>query len=145
MIEFKDVSMRYREFLDPSINDLECVIQPGMKVGIVGRTGAGKSTLLNVLFRLTDPFKGDVIIDDKDFKEVGLHMLRKNIAYIPQTPFLIQGSIRENLDPFKEFKEEEIINVLTDLRLMDHINKNCDDGIYTELSESSNLFSVGQK
>jgi len=54
-----------------------------MKVGVVGRTGAGKSTILNVLFRLTDPFEGDVMIDGLDFKKVGLHLLRKNIAYIP--------------------------------------------------------------
>lgn len=75
--------MRYRDFLDPSINDLDCKLQPGMKVGIVGRTGAGKSTILNVLFRLTDPCKGNVIIDGVNYKDVGLHLLRKNIAYIP--------------------------------------------------------------
>ena len=45
-IEFENTSMRYREGMDPSMNELSCKIQPGMKVGIVGRTGAGKSTIL---------------------------------------------------------------------------------------------------
>ena len=95
--------MRYRDGMDPSMNKLACTIQPGMKVGIVGRTGAGKSTILQVLFRLTECFEGRVLIDGQDCKKLGLHILRKNLAYIPQQPFLIQGSIRENLDPFKEF------------------------------------------
>lgn len=54
-----------------------------MKVGIVGRTGAGKSTILQVLFRLTDSFEGDIKIDGADIKSMGLHLLRKSIAYIP--------------------------------------------------------------
>jgi len=54
-----------------------------MKVGIVGRTGAGKSSILQVLFRLSDCQEGAVEIDGRDIKDLGLHMLRKNIAYIP--------------------------------------------------------------
>ena len=76
------------------MNDLSLIIQPGMKVGIVGRTGAGKSTILQVLFRLTDSFKGTIKIDGHNIKDMGLHLLRKSIAYIPQAPFLIQGSIK---------------------------------------------------
>jgi ABC-type multidrug transport system fused ATPase/permease subunit len=45
-IVFNNVTMRYREGMDPSMIDLSIVIQPGMKVGVVGRTGAGKSTIL---------------------------------------------------------------------------------------------------
>jgi ABC-type multidrug transport system fused ATPase/permease subunit len=109
--------------MEPSIVDLTCNIQPGMKVGIVGRTGAGKSSILNALFRLTEIEKdGNIKIDNTDCRELGLHLLRKRIAYIPQSPFLIQGSIRENLDPFDEFKDEDIEKVLQEVRLMDHIN-----------------------
>lgn len=82
-VVFENVSMRYREGLEPSMNDLSCTIQPGMKVGIVGRTGAGKSTILQVLFRLTDCFEGSVKIDGQDIKTMGLHLLRRSIAYIP--------------------------------------------------------------
>jgi ABC-type multidrug transport system fused ATPase/permease subunit len=60
-----------------------------MKVGIVGRTGAGKSSILQILFRLADPTKGQVMIDGKDITKVGLHLLRKSIGYIPQSPFLL--------------------------------------------------------
>ena len=116
-----------------------------MKVGIVGRTGAGKSTILQVLFRLTECFDGKVIIDGQDCKDLGLHKLRKNLAYIPQQPFLIQGSIRENLDPFLEFSDDDIKKVLTEVSLWDHITKNCENGLQTLLTESNNVFSLGQK
>lgn len=100
--------MRYRPALEPSLKDLSVQIQAGMKVGIVGRTGAGKSTILQTLFRLIELCDGTIKIDDVDIKDVGLHILRKNIAFIPQTPFILQGSIRENLDPFNECSDAEI-------------------------------------
>lgn len=69
--------------MNPSLIDLSCICEPGFKVGVVGRTGAGKSTILQVLFRLTDSSGGDILIDGKKIKDIGLHILRKNVAYIP--------------------------------------------------------------
>ena len=77
-----------------------------MKVGIVGRTGAGKSSILQALFRLCELSEGKIVIDGVDIKTMGLHMLRKNIAFIPQSPFLLQGTIRANIDPFNERTDE---------------------------------------
>ena len=54
MIKFDNVSMKYREYLQPAINGLSFVVQPGMKVGVVGRTGAGKSSIIQTLFRLSE-------------------------------------------------------------------------------------------
>jgi ABC-type multidrug transport system fused ATPase/permease subunit len=75
--------MRYREGIEPSINELSFKIEAGMKVGIVGRTGSGKSSILQALFRLCDLSEGKILIDEVDVKDVGLHLLRKNIAFIP--------------------------------------------------------------
>jgi len=123
-IVFNNVTMKYREHMEPAIIDLACTIQPGMKVGIVGRTGAGKSSLLQAMFRLSELHEGQVMIDGIDSKEVGLHLLRKSVAYIPQSPFLIQGSIRENLDPFNEYTDDDIYKTLREVNLFDHIEKN---------------------
>jgi len=65
--------MKYREVLKPSISGLNCKVQQGMRVGIVGRTGAGKSSILQALFRLVELYDGDIKIDDIDLKTVGLH------------------------------------------------------------------------
>lgn len=75
--------MKYRETLEPSIKNLNFTIQPKMKVGIVGRTGAGKSSILQALFRLCELSEGEIIIDGQNIKDVGLHALRKGIAFIP--------------------------------------------------------------
>jgi len=75
--------MRYREGLEPSIKNLDFSIQAGMKVGIVGRTGSGKSSILQALFRLVELNEGSAFIDGVDLKTIGLHSLRKNIAFIP--------------------------------------------------------------
>jgi len=83
VIEFKGVTMRYREGLEPSLKNLDCRIQGHMKVGVVGRTGAGKSSIIQALFRLCDLDEGSIVIDDVDIKDVGLHLLRKNISFIP--------------------------------------------------------------
>ena len=141
-IEFQDVTMRYREFLEPSVRGLTFKAQPRMKVGIVGRTGAGKSSILQTLFRLVDIDEGKIEIDGVDIREVGLHLLRNNIAFIPQTPFLLQGTIRQNLDPFIEKSDQDIWSILKEVNLFDHIN-NMTDKLDTIVSESNNLFSVG--
>ena len=131
--------------MEPSLVDLDCIVQGGMKVGIVGRTGAGKSTILQVLFRLTECCGGRILIDGQDLKEIGLHKLRKSIAYIPQQPFLIQGTIRENIDPFHEYSDETIIDTIKEVKLWSHIENNCANGLNTILTESNSLFSLGQK
>ena len=107
-VEFNQVTMKYREGLEPSINKLDVKIKAGMQVGIVGRTGAGKSSILQALFRLVELSEGDIRIDETNLRDIGLHQLRKNIAFIPQSPFLLQGTIRENLDPFKDCTDAEI-------------------------------------
>lgn len=143
-IKFENVTMSYRDTLEPSVRNLDFEVQPGMKVGIVGRTGAGKSSILQILFRLVDPLEGKCLIDGIDISTIGLHLLRKKIAYIPQSPFLIQGTIRENLDPFEEKTDTEVWEILKQVKLDEHIST-MKEGLLSKCSESNNLFSMGQK
>jgi len=68
--------MRYRPELPPSVNSLSFKTEPGMKVGIVGRTGAGKSSILQALFRLVELDSGSIVIDGVSIDTLGLHLLR---------------------------------------------------------------------
>lgn len=99
---FKHVFLKYFP-QDPFVlKDLNFIIQPKEKIGIVGRTGAGKSSLINALFQLTDT-TGEIIIDDVNISHIGLHDLRSKISIIPQEPVLFSGTMRNNLDPFDEY------------------------------------------
>jgi ABC-type multidrug transport system fused ATPase/permease subunit len=82
-LKFTNVTMRYRETLEPAVQNLSFEVQAGMKVGIVGRTGSGKSSILQILFRLIDPTEGAIEVDGLDVRSVGLHCLRRQIGYIP--------------------------------------------------------------
>ena len=67
--------------------------------------------MIVALFRLTEP-TGDIIVDERNLKDLGLHEIRKNISIIPQDPILFTGSLRRNLDPFSEFSDSEIWSAL---------------------------------
>jgi ATP-binding cassette, subfamily C (CFTR/MRP), member 1 len=111
-IIFSGVKLRYRPELDLVLKGLDIHIPAGAKVGVVGRTGAGKSTLMVALLRLVELCDGRIIIDGIDHSLVGLAKLRSKIAVIPQDPVLFSGTIRSNLDPFDEFTDERLIDVL---------------------------------
>jgi ATP-binding cassette subfamily C (CFTR/MRP) protein 4 len=70
--------------------------------------------------------------------------LRKNVGYIPQSPFLISGTIRENLDPFQEFSDKEVIEYLGKVKLDEYVLK-MPNGLLTETTEGNAQFSTGQK
>ena len=82
-LEYEGATMRYRKELAPSIKSLSFKALPGMVVGVVGRTGSGKTSILQTLFRLVDLEEGVAKIDGVDITKVGLHQLRRHIAFIP--------------------------------------------------------------
>ena len=83
------------------------------KVGIVGRTGAGKSSIIQALFRAIEPGPGTIYkIGKENALEMGLHVLRKSLSVIPQSPFLFRGTIARNIDPFNAKTEREIWSAL---------------------------------
>lgn len=96
---FKDVELRYRYNTPLVLKGVTFKIDPGKRVGCVGRTGAGKSSILQALFRMSELEKGAIIIDGVDISTLGLTHLRSNMAIIPQSPFLFSGTIRRNIDP----------------------------------------------
>lgn len=110
-IVFDKVSLRYTRNGPRVLNDINLVIQPNEKIGIVGRTGAGKSSIIQALFRLAYN-EGQIIIDGVDIAYLGLHDLRKHISIIPQDPILFSGTMRDNLDPFNKKTDDELWRAL---------------------------------
>src|SRR5699024_10414987 len=97
-IRFEQVNFYYeREKEKPVIQDLNLVIKPGEKIGLVGRSGAGKSTLINLLLRFYDVSDGRILIDGQDIATVTQESLRAQIGMVTQDTSLLHRSVRDNL------------------------------------------------
>lgn len=79
------------------LNAIDAVIQPGEKVGLIGRSGAGKSTLVKLLLRFYDPESGRIEIDGQDITKVTQDSLRLNIGMVQQDSSLLHRSVRDNI------------------------------------------------
>ncbi|TQV94142.1 cadmium factor [Cordyceps javanica] len=105
-VQLQSVTLSHRDGLRPAIRDVTLDIEPGEKIGVVGRTGAGKSTLLSALLRIREPSSGKVLIDGVDIGTLGLQFLRSRLSVISQDAVLLAGSIRSNLDPFEQHDDK---------------------------------------
>ncbi len=116
-IVFKNVSMSYirEDETNLALRNITLTIEGGKKVGIVGRTGAGKSSFIQILFRMGVLVHGQIVIDHIDIETIGLDDLRSRISIIPQDPVLFTGTIRNNLDPFHFYSDEQIWNALDEV------------------------------
>ncbi|KAJ2520559.1 hypothetical protein H4217_001964 [Coemansia sp. RSA 1939] len=144
MVEFKNYSTRYREGLDLVLKDLTFRVMPRQKVGIVGRTGAGKSSLTLALFRIIEVAEGKILIDGEDIFKYGLFDVRSKLSIIPQDPVLFAGTVRENLDPFGSYPDQEIWNALQHAHLAEYIRTK-EEGLEFEVMQNGSNFSVGQR
>lgn len=138
-IAFKNMFLKYDESAAPVLKNLSLDIEPGWKVGVVGRTGAGKSSLISALFRLS-PIEGSILIDGVDTATIELETLRKSISIIPQDPVLFSATLRYNLDPFDLFDDTALYQVLGEVEL-----KGLTEGLDFMVTESGSNFSVGQR
>ena len=141
-IEFINYSVKYRPDTKIVLNNLNIKIISGQKIGVVGRTGSGKSTLCLCLFRILEPTTGKILIDNIDISLIGLSLLREIITVIPQDPTLIEGTLRENLDPASKFNDDEILFQVNLIGLAYLIE---DKGLEFEIKEGGTNLSAGEK
>jgi ATP-binding cassette subfamily C (CFTR/MRP) protein 1 len=155
-IEFTEVRLRYRPGLPFVLKGLNLTIPPGSKIGVVGRTGAGKSTLMIALMRIVDVTEGTIKIDGTDISEIGLARLRRTLAVIPQDPVLFSGSVRSNLDPFHEYEDDALLDILDRVGLyarsrtsstqsLPSLGQICIRTLTDVIAEGGINFSVGQR
>uniref|UniRef100_A0A3Q3G2R2 Multidrug resistance-associated protein 4 n=1 Tax=Labrus bergylta TaxID=56723 RepID=A0A3Q3G2R2_9LABR len=142
-ITFDRVNFSYSASEPLVLKNLTVVFTPREKVGIVGRTGAGKSSLISALFRLAEP-EGRIMIDGFLTSEIGLHTLRQKMSIIPQDPVLFTGSVRKNLDPFRQHTDEDLWNALQEVQ-MKAVVEDLPNKLETVLTESGSNFSMGQR
>lgn len=84
--------------------------------------------------RELEPGNGAILIDGMDISSLGLHELRRHISVIPQSPFLFRGTVRENLDPFDESKEDSRYWRALEAVELDKLVRGMQDGLDTSFS-----------
>lgn len=96
-IEFRDVSFRYPDAVDPVLEHISFTAHKGQTVAFIGATGSGKSTLVKLIPRFYDATAGQVLIDGVDVKAYRQDALRNKLGYVPQRAVLFSGSVRSNV------------------------------------------------
>ncbi|KAI0800050.1 P-loop containing nucleoside triphosphate hydrolase protein [Fomes fomentarius] len=145
-LEVKDLCARYSEDGPRVLHDVAFEVSSGERVGIVGRTGSGKSSLTLALLRciLTE---GTVRYDGLPTDKLNLDALRSNITIIPQSPELLRGTLRQNLDPFSEHDDAVLNDALRSAGLFNLRDETDESRITldTQIAGGGANLSVGQR
>ncbi|MBI1937823.1 MAG: ABC transporter ATP-binding protein [Ignavibacteriales bacterium] len=145
IIEFKNVSFRYNENLPLVLDDMNFTIKQGQTVAFIGNTGAGKTTLINLISRLYDATGGEVLIDERNVKEIPLDVLRTNIGLVPQETFLFSDTLTNNILYGLGNEDGELVGKVSDISQLSKDVSEFPHGYETILGERGITLSGGQK
>ncbi|MBX2826113.1 MAG: ABC transporter ATP-binding protein/permease, partial [Gammaproteobacteria bacterium] len=132
------------------LDNVSLSIQPGEKVGIVGRSGAGKSTLVNLLLRFFEAEQGSIVIDGQNIRDVDQDSLRSAVGMVAQQASLLNRSVRENILLGREdVSEDQLIQAATQARahpfILDLRDKQGRTGYDAHVGERGIKLSGGQR
>ncbi|MFN5048921.1 ABC transporter ATP-binding protein [Roseateles sp.] len=128
----------------PVLHDLNLDFPAGSFVGIVGHTGSGKSTLLSLLLRFSAPQSGSIEIDAHPLARIPDTVFRERVGLVPQEPYLLAASARENIAMGRPIPEGELIAAARAARVHEFIEA-LPQGYDTPLGEGGARVSTGQK
>lgn len=130
----------HRETGPSVLKGLTLSIKAGEKIAICGRSGSGKTSLILSLLHMIHT-NGELVIDNVDIHNIVPNELRALINIVPQEPFLMPGSVRQNVDPFEVADDHDIIASLKRLGLWERIEAT--GGIDSDMPLTS--WSVGER
>lgn len=144
-ITFKNVHFTYEDTHITALKGISFSVNRGETLAIIGKTGSGKSTILELIGRLYDVQKGEIMIDGTNITELNLTDLRNSVGYVPQDAFLFSDSIRNNIKFGKtDATDGEVIEAAKNASVHKNI-KGFSKGYDTVLGERGITLSGGQK
>ncbi len=141
-ISLKEVQFEYEEN-KPVLHNINITIKKGEKIAFIGESGSGKSTLIDIIIGLYKPKNGHVKIDGIDLDDRNVKAWRSKIGYIPQSVFLFDGSVGENVAFAKEFDRKKVDNCLRKAKIYDFLKHK--GGQDVPVGEGGIMLSGGQK
>lgn len=144
-IEFRNVSFRYGQHLPKILDGINLTIPQGSTLAVMGYTGSGKTSFINLIPRLYDCTNGEIVIGEKNIKEIPLQILRNNISLVQQEAFLFSDTIKNNIAyGLDKYDEDKIINAAKIAHLEEEI-RSFPKGYETIMGERGITLSGGQK
>lgn len=146
ILSVENVSFRYDDGKNDVLTDVSFTVPKGKFVGIIGPSGAGKTTFVDILLGLLEPTSGRITIDGVDIS-TDIRAWQENLAYVPQSIYLIDGTIKENIAlgmEEKDIDDRQVEKVLKMAELYDYVIS-LPDGIETKVGERGVRLSGGQR
>ena len=128
----------------PTLSNISLTLPQNSFTLLLGESGSGKSTLLNLIANYEDDFEGEILIENYPIKNIAPENFLKHIAYAPQTPYIFNDTLRENLTVFKEVSEDKIIESIK-LAALINFYKNLPNGLDTIMGKEGISLSAGER
>ncbi|RME80535.1 MAG: ABC transporter ATP-binding protein [Caldilineae bacterium] len=143
-IRFEHVCFRYSE-QEQVLEDFNLHIRPGETVALVGHTGAGKSSIARLIARFYEFQEGRLLIDGHDIRTFDLHLYRRQLGIVSQSPFLFSGTVADNIRYARpETSTEEILELAHQIGEGEWLEA-LPQGLETEVGERGGRLSMGQR
>ncbi len=144
-IEFRDVTFAYPGTSQPVLKKISFKLNPGEKVGIIGRIGSGKTTLEKLALALYQPTEGAVLLDGVDVRQIDPADVRRAIGHVPQDPLLFYGSLKHNLAMGAPHADDASILAAANLAGVTEFANLHPDGFDMVIGERGESLSGGQR
>ena len=128
----------------PVLENIALTIHKGDRIAFIGESGSGKSTLIDIIIGLYRPKKGSILVDSIPLSDKNIKSWRTKIGYIPQTIYLFEGSVAQNVAFGKAIDEKQLKEVLRQANILDFLDSH-HEGIHTQVGEGGIKLSGGQR
>jgi ATP-binding cassette subfamily C protein LapB len=144
-VEFRDVGFSYSGQTNAAIKQVSFTIEPGEKVGLIGKMGSGKTTIQKLCMGFYRPSEGTILLSQTDINQLDPQDVRRNAIYASQDVQLFSGTVRENITLGAPLAtDDEIRGAAALAGLLDFINQH-PDGFDLQVGERGGLLSGGQR
>ena len=144
-VECRQLNFTYPNQQNAALKNINLVIKPGEKIGIIGRSGSGKSSLAKLLVGLYQPDDGALLVDGVDIRQIDVSELRYNIGYVPQDIQLLAGTLRDNLTSGARYVEDELVLQAAELAGVHEFARLHPQGYELQVGERGQNLSGGQR
>lgn len=144
-MEFRNLEFTYPNQQNLALRNINLVIRPGEKVGIIGRSGSGKSSLAKLLVGLYQPDGGSLLVDGVDIRQIDVSEVRHNIGYVAQDIQLLSGTLRDNLISGARYVDDEMVLQAAELAGVHEFASLHPQGYELQVGERGQNLSGGQR